>query len=123
MKEKTGTELQNEAMSIFPRSLANRNRWTQGPWEVEEEASGDDNFRNSIYGPGYDGLHIARCNQNGNYLADTYLIRAAPEMYDALIAAQDALFYARTQIDQHDRIESALDLIRKAAAAARGDFK
>ena len=62
---------------------------TEGPWGAVPEVGGD-NFADSIYGPkgDYDGLLIARCNQNGAHNADTAVLTAAWEMREALIAAK-----------------------------------
>jgi hypothetical protein len=38
-----------------------------GNFEAVDERSDHDNFRTGIYERDYDGLLIARCNQNGNY--------------------------------------------------------
>lgn len=70
---------------------------TPGPWEVTPEKD-EGNFAHSIYGDGYKGLLIARCNQNGSHDADAHLIAAAPELF-ALASELEDYFDQRSDAD------------------------
>ena len=59
-----------------------------GPWTLVDERTELDNFHTSLYGEGYDGLLLARGNQNGSHRQDMALMRAAPEMLSLLREAR-----------------------------------
>ena len=86
---------------------------TEGPWEAIPEEGGE-NFAHSIYGEGYKGLLIARCNQNGAHDADAYLIAAAP---DLLAVVKDWLEENGTFEDWHGRAVAA---VAKAEGRSNG---
>lgn len=69
--------------------------------------NGNDNFSDSIYGDGYKGLLIARCNQNGQHVAHTKIIldafnnpqpdAALAQKAELLEKLQTELFYFETE--------------------------
>ena len=48
-------------------------------WEAHPETTDRDNFATSIYSPGYDGVLVARCNQNGQHPEHVAMILKATE--------------------------------------------
>lgn len=85
---------------------------TPGPWEAINEGTSLDNFATSIYGEGYKGLLIARCNQNGAHWNDAaFIVAATPE---AWIAQADRI--KKLQAD----LASALEALRPFSDAANG---
>lgn len=80
---------------------------TSPPWVLAEEQTHNDNFHTSIYGEGYDGLLIARGNQNGRHRQDMVLMRAAPEMLRLL---REARF--RLTGDLAAQIDTLLDAVK-----------
>lgn len=67
-----------------------------GNFEAVDERSDHDNFRTGIYEREYDGLLIARCNQNGNY----------PHHVQAIL---NGLNGKRVSMDEITRLTKALD--------------
>ena len=64
--------------------MNNWNDTDQPPWSYVPEQCGDDRFHGTIYGLGFKGAMIARCNLNGSYLKHAHLLAAAPELRAAL---------------------------------------
>jgi len=52
-------------------------------WEAHPETTENDNFATSIYSPGYEGVLVARCNQNGRYPEHVAMILNATEAKSA----------------------------------------
>lgn len=89
-----------------------------GPWEAIAEA-GDENFKHSIYGEGFKGLLIARCNQNGRYDEHAALIAAAP---DLLEACRCALGHLTGNMDGDMDLGDPVEKLRAAISKAEGSL-
>lgn len=87
-------------------------RHTPGPWVVVEEPYDPEHdlFCRSIYSEGYNGLLIARADQDFSK-ADARLIAAAPELLEA---ADEAL----RCISNIDNAHASVRLLRAAIAKA-----
>lgn len=110
---------------------------TPGPWgEVHERNPVQDNFAHSIYGEGFKGLLIARCNQNGSHDADTHHIaRLSPDNMQRILdhirqikrdlktvlereAATTARYDARIEAIERERDEARTKALEEAESIA-----
>jgi len=82
--------------------------FTPGPWEIVNKHY----IESADHG-------IAKVHYGREGEADTYLIAAAPDMYEALLALVDAINDARIDSSAKD-INHALTLTRMAIAKAEG---
>lgn len=100
---------------------------TEAPWRGELEPESErDNFHVGIYGPGsFDGLLVARCDQNGNHGDDARLIlqlrNAYPALRDYIVALEKERDWWRlgdgmdfSKPDGGSAILTATDAARKA---------
>lgn len=87
---------------------------TSGPWEAIPEKD-ESNFSHSIYSEGYDGLLVARCNQNNAHSDHARLIAAAPELLGALKAMTALVGLAMSK-----EVGASLQVARAAIAKAEG---
>lgn len=81
---------------------------TRGNFEAVDERTDSDNFHTSIYESDYDGLLIARCNQNG---AHPYQVEA---ILNGLNGKQVSADLIAQQAAELDRLRRELEEARKA---------
>ncbi|MFG1413416.1 hypothetical protein V5G24_20100 [Xanthobacter sp. VTT E-85241] len=92
---------------------------TSTPWDFCDEATENDNFARTIYGPrgDYDALAIARVDQNGAHNDAEFIVRACNAHDDLVAALRDLVIESGGSAIPNSSLTAARDRAIVALAA------